>query len=162
MSFVFNRLFWKHQYVNTLLVFNVYAGMCLFDKYGVRIITCHGPSMVPTIDKSDNIMLVDSFTTTFLREPRKGEIILVDNPFKDATLVKRVLYTETEMAEFYSKRTDRIEKVYVPPGHVWIEGDNKDHSKDSRDFGPISICAVQGVVRARLWPPHRIQSMASA
>ncbi len=30
------------------------------------------------------------------------------------------------MAEFYSYREGKNIKVFVPPGHIWIEGDNKD------------------------------------
>lgn len=32
----------------------------------------------------------------------------------------------------------------VPPGHVWIEGDNAARSRDSRDFGPIPLGLVRG------------------
>ena len=91
--------------MTTLLVINVYTGMSLADKYAVKVIGCHGPSMLPTIDRSDNLLLVDCFTTRFLRKPRKGEVIIADNPTKpEATVVKRVLFDEGEMAEFYSER----------------------------------------------------------
>lgn len=34
----------------------------------------------------------------------------------------------------------------VPKGHVWIEGDNKYNTKDSRKFGPIPYALLQGRV----------------
>ena len=158
MSF-FNKAFLRQQYITSLLIFNVYAGMTLMDKYFFKVIGCHGPSMIPTFDKSDNLLIVDCFTTRFVRKPNKGEIVIADNPFKhDATLVKRVLWVEQEMAEFWSDRNERMEKVYIPPGHVWIEGDNKDHSRDSRDFGPISLCLIDGIVRARIWPLDKLNT----
>ena len=61
--------------------------------------------MLPTIDSSDNLIVLDCFTTRFLRKPRKGEIILAENPFKPGhTIVKRVLNVEGEYADFYDKR----------------------------------------------------------
>lgn len=30
----------------------------------------------------------------------------------------------------------------VPLGHVWVEGDNTGMSKDSNDYGPVSLCGL--------------------
>ena len=95
--------------MQTLLVFNVYAGMMLVDKYGFKVIGSHGPSMLPTFDALDNLVLVDTFTTRFIRRPRKGEIVITENPFKPgATLIKRIIHQENEMAEFFSPRENRM------------------------------------------------------
>ncbi|CAM9526924.1 unnamed protein product, partial [Phaeothamnion confervicola] len=40
----------------------------------------------------------------------------------------------------------------VPPGHVWLEGDNPDNSTDSRSYGPVPLAMIRGRVWARLWP----------
>ena len=48
-------------------------------------------------------------------------------------------------------------KVLIPPGHIWIEGDNLPLSWDSRDFGPIPLSMVDGVVRYRIWPFDKIK-----
>ena len=139
------------------MTFNVAIGMYLSDKYLFRTVGCHGPSMMPTFDTRNNLLLVDVFTTQFVRIPRKGEIIITENPFKPGTtLVKRVINTEGEMAEFYCSRTKMNQKVEIPQGHIWIEGDNKKASRDSRDFGPLSLCLVDGIVRARIWPFDKI------
>ena len=101
--------------------------MMLTDKYGFKVIGCHGPSMLPTIDAKDNLVVVDCFTTRFVRKPKKGEIVISENPFKqNGTLVKRVVFTEGETASFFSHREGRNVQVLVPQGHLWLEGDNKD------------------------------------
>ena len=79
--------------------------------------------------------------------------MLAENPFKPGhTIVKRVLHLEGEYAEFLDPRTQQFIKVIIPENHIWIEGDNKSNSRDSRDFGPLSLNLVDGIVRGRLWP----------
>lgn len=34
----------------------------------------------------------------------------------------------------------------MPPGYVWVEGDNKKGSYDSRHFGPVPYGLIKGRV----------------
>jgi type IV secretory pathway protease TraF len=40
--------------------------------------------------------------------------------------------------------------VQVPPGQVWLEGDNPFNSTDSRTYGPVPLALVRGVVRFKV------------
>jgi len=40
----------------------------------------------------------------------------------------------------------------VPPGSVWVMGDNRADSKDSRYFGPIPESSIVGRAFVRVWP----------
>lgn len=46
--------------------------------------------------------------------------------------------------------------VEVPTGHLWVEGDEGFHSRDSNDYGPIPKGLVTARVKYIVWPPSRV------
>lgn len=46
-------------------------------------------------------------------------------------------------------------RAVVPPGHVWVEGDNWRKTSDSNWYGPISKSLITGKAVAVLWPGER-------
>ena len=152
----------RDMYIALCMTAHLYAGLMLSEKYTFRFIGVTGPSMMPTLDPRDNLVMLDCFTINFLRGPRHGEVIMAQNPFKPGyTVIKRVLYTEGENAKFYSEKHKKEIEVAVPRGHIWVEGDNKDNSNDSRHFGPISLGLVDGIVRYRVFPFDKINEISS-
>jgi signal peptidase I len=52
-------------------------------------------------------------------------------------------------------RTSEFREVVVPRDGLWVMGDNRSDSDDSRDFGPIARSSVLGRAILRVWPVQR-------
>lgn len=118
--------------------------LCQTYVYDFRVAI--GPSMLPTISTQGDLLLIDRCTPR-LNGYRIGDIIILKNPYMPhRNLCKRIVGTAGGQVEcegqFYA----------VPEGHVWVEGDNKQQSLDSRAFGPVSSSLILGKVALKLWP----------
>ena len=102
--------------------------------------------MVPTISSAGDLLFIDKWTPHFGKIVA-GDVILTLNPYDpDAYLCKRVIGIGGDTVMRNEKNQ------VVPPGHIWLEGDNKDFSMDSRAFGAVSQGLVQGKVLYKIWP----------
>ncbi|KAF6157293.1 hypothetical protein GIB67_004231 [Kingdonia uniflora] len=52
-----------------------------------------------------------------------------------------------------------FDRVKIPEGHCWVEGDNSDCSCDSRSYGAIPLGLLQGRATHVVWPPWRISEV---
>lgn len=46
--------------------------------------------------------------------------------------------------------------IMIPHGQIWVMGDNRDNSRDSRVFGTVPISKVVGRTIWRVWPPGHL------
>eukprot|EP00581_Thalassiosira_minuscula_P029767 CAMPEP_0183769820 /NCGR_PEP_ID=MMETSP0739-20130205/22904_1 /TAXON_ID=385413 /ORGANISM="Thalassiosira miniscula, Strain CCMP1093" /LENGTH=311 /DNA_ID=CAMNT_0026009527 /DNA_START=294 /DNA_END=1226 /DNA_ORIENTATION=- len=90
---------------------------------------------------------------------QRGDVIILHHPLKEATLCKRIIGMPGDTII----RTDGVRKEsnrrVVPPGHLWIEGDNAPQSLDSRSYGTVPASLVIGKVICRLWPLREYASL---
>lgn len=77
----------------------------------------------------------------------KGGAVLVDG--KQVT--EPYLHDQTPLPDF--------PPVKVPKGKLFVMGDNRLNSQDSRSFGPISQSSVVGKAFVLIWPPDRMQGL---
>ena len=74
----------------------------------------------------------------------------------------KVFVNNKELEEPYIKGSTRKTiidfPIEVPEDKLFVLGDNREHSSDSRDFGCIDIDKVEGQVVLRLWPLSEIRT----
>lgn len=155
------------QCVVAALVFCV-----LLFSFFVRLVDVIGPSMYPTLQEGDKVVVSNLFYT-----PKQGDIIIFrKDAFKAEPLVKRVIAVggqtvdidfdrgivyvdgkaldEPYIAELTTERLDFDGPVTVPEGSVFVMGDNRNHSTDSRYsiIGCVDDRYIMGKVYFTIFP----------
>jgi len=122
------------------------------QEYGIDFSTTVGASMVPVFRSSGDVLLFERLTHRFSGWVR-GEVIVATSPKDpDARICKRIMGLPGDRVKVTEGPYSSHEEVLVPRGHVWLEGDNKAASYDSRHYGPVPMGLLQGKVRAKLYP----------
>ncbi|XP_010549476.1 PREDICTED: mitochondrial inner membrane protease subunit 1 [Tarenaya hassleriana] len=114
----------------------------------------YGPSMIPTLHPSGNVVLAERISARF-RKVGRGDIVVVRSPENPRVApTKRVIGVEGDLITYVIDpgKNDKSQSIVVPKGHVWVQGDYTCNSKDSRTFGPVPYALIQGRVLLRVWP----------
>jgi signal peptidase I len=108
--------------------------------------------------------------------PERGDIVVFDPPNDDdKPYIKRVIATAGETVEFRDGSVlingIKIDEPYirngitdcqdcpavvVPEGNVFVLGDNRKNSSDSRIFGPVPIENIIGKAIVTYWPVEEV------
>jgi signal peptidase I len=141
----------------------------LVQAFLVKPFTIHQVSMRPTLEEGDRILL-NRLAFRF-REPARGDVIVFHSPINaDEDLVKRIvgvandriavtggkLYlngvAQNEPYLLDQEIADDTPETIVPEGSVYVMGDNRNNSGDSRYFGPVPLDTVIGKAMVVYWP----------
>jgi len=132
----------------------------------------YGQSMEPTLQT--NQRLVIEKLSYRLRGPRRGDVVVLHDPGgSPELLIKRVVGLPGERVTVADGRVFidgvPLDEPYlaqptqgggrswvVPPLHIFVLGDNRGASRDSRIFGTVSLDQVIGHAIFRYWPPDQI------
>ncbi|XP_068635419.1 mitochondrial ATP-independent inner membrane protease subunit 1a-like [Aristolochia californica] len=124
------------------------------NNYLGTIALVYGPSMLPTLNLTGDIVFVERISTRF-GAAGVGDVVLARSPQNPKRLLtKRITAMEGDIVTFATDpmKNGGCRTVVVPKGHVWIQGDNALQSNDSRHFGAIPYGLLQGKVVCRVWP----------
>ena len=134
--------------------------------------TVHGQSMEPNLQENQRV-IVELLSYRF-RPPQRGEIIVLNLPENHAEpLIKRVVGLPGEIIEirdgavyindspldepYLDQLTyGHVPRQIVPEEHVFVLGDNRGCSNDSRYFGMVAFDSILGRAWLRYWPPTEI------
>ncbi|MEA3345366.1 MAG: signal peptidase I [Chloroflexota bacterium] len=131
----------------------------------------YGQSMEPNLHAGQRL-IVEKVSYRF-HPPHRGDIVVLRLPSQSNFLIKRVVGLPGETIEIrdhqvlingqplnesYLSRPSRrsIPPRHIPEGSVFVLGDNRNFSNDSRSFGPVSLSNVVGRAWIRYWPPDQV------
>ncbi|KAN0040645.1 hypothetical protein ACTA71_008983 [Dictyostelium dimigraforme] len=118
----------------------------LVRTYILEITYCKGTSMEPTIQSGDFI-----FIDKMSKDYEVGDLITAVSPTSGQfSICKRIRFVEGDRILFESP--NGLELYEVPKDYVWIEGDNYETSRDSRNYGAIPKRLITGKVLMRPYP----------
>ncbi|MTI71149.1 MAG: signal peptidase I [Firmicutes bacterium] len=131
-----------------------------------------GASMKPTLENND--MLFINKAIYIADKPNRGDIAILkafDNPSKEY-YIKRIIALEGETIKIIDGKIfidgEKLKEKYlkedtytttykkcewkIPKNHVFVLGDNRKVSYDSRIFGPVSVEIIKGKAFFRIYP----------
>jgi signal peptidase I len=140
----------------------------LFVAQGIHV---YGQSMEPNLHTNQRL-LVEKISYRF-GLPGRGDIVVVQVSGHEVPPIKRVIGLPGETVEIREGRVlvdgRQLEEPYladvemrdygpyaVPLQHVFVMGDNRHLSGDSRIFGPVPVDRILGHAWFTYWPPSEI------
>lgn len=137
-----------------------------------RIVIVDGSSMFPTLEDGQRLVISHLFYT-----PKQGDIVVVNSQGLNKTIIKRVIATEGQIVDIdfengivtvdgkeldepyinektLSNDNGNSYPMKVPEDTIFVMGDNRNHSTDSRNpiVGCISTDDVLGKAIFRIYP----------
>jgi len=129
------------------------AFLHVFHEYIMEVSMCSGPSMLPTLNSSGDVVVMQRFSHR-LGNVKKGDVVICKSPTNASqTVCKRVAAVEGEPVP------GSFTGAPVPQGHIYLLGDNADNSTDSRYYGAVPAALVQGIVFLRIFPLTQIKAL---
>ncbi|HYF95985.1 MAG TPA: signal peptidase I [Symbiobacteriaceae bacterium] len=156
------------EWAETLVVALLVA--LVIRTFVVQVYLVEGPSMEPTLHTNERVF-VNKLIYRF-RAPKPGEIIVLQDPNRpQRELIKRVIAVAGETIEIKKgtvfvngqalkepfintaivSSTD-MRPLTVPDKQVFVMGDNRGMSFDSRAIGPIAVNKIDGKAFFMFWP----------
>ena len=163
-------------------VFSIIFVVLLFT-FVFRQVGVGGISMENTLNKgavSEDQYIDRLLISNFRYVPRRGDIVVISTPAVNKPIIKRVIGLSGETVNidfkrhivyingkplvepYISERTALQGDVEfpqkVPAGHVFVMGDNRNHSEDSRfqAIGMVDVRNIMGKAFFRIYPFSRM------
>ena len=161
------------EWIKSILVAVILA--LVIRAFLAEVFLVEGDSMLPTLHNRERLLV--SKIQYYYREPLQGEVVVFEAT-ADRDFIKRVIavsgdevrvdldgvYVNGErISESYvlDKANETYGPVVVPEGSVFVMGDNRNNSLDSRSpsVGFIEIERIKGKAMFIFWPLDHVRTL---
>jgi len=154
-----------------IMEYGIVILVAIFVAYLVRynigqLVVVKGNSMNPTFENKD--IAISSIISYRNHKPKRGDIIIAQSDQLHEKIIKRVIGVEGDTIEvkdgvvflnnkkikesyIKEKIEGTVEKTTVEKNHVYVMGDNRNDSADSRVLGAFPLDEIKGKVVLELW-----------
>lgn len=145
------------------------AAAFVIRAFFFEFVLVEGPSMQPTLETGERIGIEK--VTRYSSLPKRGDIVIVKYPNREGNFIKRTIGLPGETIEVINSTVyvdgqpleeDYVSEypyadmapVVVPEDHIFVMGDNRYNSSDSRSpqVGPIPHSSIVGHGLFVIWP----------
>jgi len=154
----------------------------LIENYIIGLTIVSGESMLYTIKNNDRVLI--NKICYINNKPKRGDIVVFNPPIekrKQELFIKRVvavsgdkfkveknrvyingvlLHEDYVLDKNFKDRDYNLVEGVVPEGYVFVMGDNRNNSNDSRTFGLVPVENIRGKAITKIWPVNGIKSFA--
>ena len=164
---------WRTVIEVVVIVAAAFVIALLVQAFLIKPFTIHQVSMRPTLEEGDRV-LINRLSYHF-RDPERGDVVIFHSPMSEGEdLVKRVVAVAGDTVavrdgklwvngiaqeepylleqDFAGVYPDDGPETLIREGEVFVMGDNRNNSGDSRFFGPIDADLIMGCAFAVYWP----------
>ncbi|MDD5415824.1 MAG: signal peptidase I [Candidatus Daviesbacteria bacterium] len=161
------------EFFETVVIFGaIFVSIYLFIAQFHKV---QGNSMVPTFHNGD-YLITEKISYRF-RNPKHGEVVVLKNPRDESQdFIKRIIAVPGDSLQISKNSVfvngQIIKENYLPPdtqtragafmqesniikagsNQYFVFGDNREHSSDSRDWGPVTKEDIVGKAFFRYYP----------
>ena len=170
-KFTINSFEWIEALITSLIT------VVILFTFLFRIVNVSGPSMLPNLKSGDRVVL-----SSYFYKPHQDDVVVITHTAKlSEPIIKRIIATENQVVDINIKtgvvsvdgvsldesayikngittqNSDYTFPLTVPKGHVFVLGDNRPVSNDSRftDIGMIDERYILGKAQIIVFPFNR-------
>jgi len=158
---------WVETLLTTILIF------CLVEHFVCQGFKVYGSCMEPNLFTGER--LLGNKLAYHLHNVHRGDIVVFRPPHRpDTPFIKRVVALPGETVEIRHSQVyidgialsepylrymwrDTRPAERIPEGYLFVMGDNRDNSDDSRRWGDVPVKNVEAKAWLRYWPLKRVE-----
>lgn len=128
----------------------ILLGLAVFSYFNFTTVVVSGNSMEPTFANGRRLLASSAYF--LVGGIKKNDIVVIRGTKGEDYMIKRVYRTEGEKVEWvFAPENYPVDgpEFVVPNGTVFVLGDNRVVSEDSRKYGPIPLSRIIGKVVVR-------------